>query len=56
MNEKIDKKYIVPGVLLHQVLNYLKTKPWQEVENIMHVLLNLKEIKKEENKKKQEVN
>lgn len=50
----MGKKYIISEEVLLGILNYLKTRPFQEVCGAIPVLSNLPELKKEEAEKTEE--
>jgi hypothetical protein len=51
MNNIASKKFEISGGLISRLMSYLKSRPWQEVDNVMHELFSLKELKNLPDKK-----
>jgi hypothetical protein len=54
MNEEakvklVEKQYVISESLAQAILDYLKTRPYQEVYNAIPALLGLKEVPMEQN-------
>lgn len=39
-----DKLLVIPSSVVDGIIQYLSVKPWNEVQSVMPILLNLKEL------------